>query len=113
MLNWKAAVTEAEMNNAAIGLPTYRFREGVKIDMYRARIVTQAFQETEGLPVPLQWAHMVEKLCDEIPIFIKQGELIVGDPNGALRMTIRWHPESNIDWMPEAITTGGFSKLCQ
>jgi len=114
MLNWKAAVTEvteAEMNNAAIGLPTYRFREGVKIDMARARLVTQAFKETEGLPVPLQYAHMVEKLCEEMPIFIKPGELIAGDPNGAPE-TIRWHPESNVDWMPEAITTGGFSKLC-
>ena len=109
-LYWKAAVTENTMKDAAIGLPTYRFREGVKIDMSRARLVTEAFQETEGQPVPLQWARMVEKLCEEMPIFIKDGELIAGDPNGGANK-VRWHPESNVDWMPEAVTTGGFSEL--
>jgi hypothetical protein len=109
-LYWKAAVTENTMKDAAIGLPTYRFREGVKIDMSRARLVTEAFRETEGQPVPLQWARMVEKLSEEMPIFIKDGELIAGDPNGGANK-VRWHPESNVDWMPEAVTTGGFSEL--
>jgi len=109
-LYWKAAVTENKLKDAAIGLPTYRSREGVKIDMARARIVTEAFQETEGQPVPVQWARMVEKLCEEMPVFIKDGELIVGDPNGGANK-VRWHPESNVDWMPEAVTTGGFSEL--
>lgn len=109
-LYWKAAVTEDKMENAAMGLTKYGFREGVKIDMARARLVTAAFRETEGQPVPLQHARMVEKLCDEMPVFIKDGELIVGDPNGGANK-VRWHPESNTDWMPEAVTTGGFSGL--
>jgi hypothetical protein len=53
---------------------------------------------------------MVERLADEMPIFIKDGELIVGDPNGGAE-NIRWYPETNVDWMPEAVTTGGFSGL--
>ena len=73
MLNWKGAVTEHEMANAAMGLPSYRFRKGIKIDMSRARIVTEAFRETEGQPIVLQYARMVEKLCDEMPVFIKDG----------------------------------------
>ncbi len=109
-LYWKAAVCENEMENAATGLSRVRFREGVKIDMNRARIVTAAFRETEGQPVTLQYARMVEKLCDEMPVFIKDGELIVGDPNGGASK-VRWHPEVNVDWMPEAVTTGGFSEL--
>ncbi len=107
VLNWKGAVTEHELANAAMGLPKTRFREGVKIDMCRARIVTAAFRETEGEPIQLQYARMVEKLCDEIPVFIKDGELIVGDPNGGADK-IRWYPEINVDWVPEAVTTGGF-----
>jgi len=109
-VNWKGAVTENELENAAMGLSRQGFREGVKIDMARARIVTAAFRETEGQPVPLQYARMVEKLCEEMPVFIKDGELIVGDPNGGANK-VRWHPEVNVDWMPEAVTTGGFSEL--
>ena len=41
---------------------------------------------------------------------IKDGELIVGDPNGEANK-IRWYPETNVDWMPEAVTTGGFSQI--
>ncbi len=109
-LNWKAAVTENELENADMGLGRQSFREGVKIDMARARIVTAAFRETEGQPVTLKYARMVEKLCDEMPIFIKDGELIVGDPNGGANK-VRWHPEVNVDWMPDAVTTGGFSEI--
>lgn len=110
MLNWKAAVTESTMENAAMGLSRYTFRKGVRIDMDRARIVTAAFRETEGQPIVLQYTRMVEKLCEEMPIFIKEGELIVGDPNGGAN-EVRWHPEVNVDWMPEAVTIGGFSDL--
>jgi pyruvate formate-lyase/glycerol dehydratase family glycyl radical enzyme len=78
--------------------------------MARARIVTAAFRETAGQPIVLQYARMVEKLCDEMPIFIKDGELIVGDPNGGAEK-VRWYPETNVDWMPEAVTTGGFSEI--
>ena len=109
-LYWKAAVAENEMENAATGLSRVRFREGVKIDMNRARIVTAAFRETEGQPVTLQYARMVEKLCEGMTVFIKDGELIVGDPNGGANK-VRWHPEANVDWMPDAVTTGGFSEL--
>jgi len=109
-LYWKGAVTESTLEKAEEGLGRVRFREGVKIDMARARIVTAAFRETDGQPVPLQYARMVEKLCEEMPVFIKDGELIVGDANGGADK-VRWYPEVNVDWMPEAVTTGGFSGI--
>ncbi len=109
-LYWKASVSENEMENASMGLPKTTFREGVRIDMSRARIVTAAFKETEGQPVPFRYARMVEKLCDEMPIFIKDGELIIGNPNGGAEK-VRWYPEVNVDWMPEAVTTGGFAEI--
>ena len=109
-LCWKASVATNELENVALGLPRVTFRRGVRIDMDRARIVTAAFRETAGQPIVLQYARMVEKLCDEMPIFIKDGELIVGDPNGGADR-VRWYPETNVDWMPEAVTTGGFSEI--
>jgi len=109
-LCWKASVSDNELENEAIGLPVCHFRPGVRIDMNRARLATAAFRETEGQPIVLQYARMVEKLCDEMSIFIKDGELIVGDPNGGAEK-VRWYPETNVDWMPEAVTTGGFAEI--
>lgn len=105
-LHWKAAVTDNELDDEAMGLPKCGFRPDVRIGMDRARIVTAAFRESEGQPIVLQYARMVEKLCDEMPIFITDGELIVGDPNGGPEK-VRWYPETNVDWVPEAVTTGG------
>jgi len=108
-LFWKAAV-QSDIINLAMGLGKLEFRQGIRVDMDRARIVTQAFRESEGLPPVYQWTRMVEKLCDEMPIFIKEGEFIVGDANSAPD-EVRWYPEVNVEWMPAAVTTGGFSNM--
>ena len=78
----KAAVIK-DFINVFMGHGKMEFRKGIRVDVDRARIVTEAFMETEGQPRVLRFARMMEKLCEEMPIFIKQGELIVGDPNGA------------------------------
>ncbi len=72
--------------------------------------VTRAYRETEGQPWVMRRARAVEKMCDEMPIFIKPGELIVGDANGSPD-EIRWYPEASAWWMPEGVTTGGFSDM--
>ena len=102
--------TTKEWINVAAGIGKCTFREGqeIKIDLDRARLVTRAYRETEGQPWAIRRAKAVEKLCDEMPIFIKPGELIVGDANGAPD-EIRWYPETSAWWMPEGVTTGGFS----
>ena len=92
-LHWKASIVK-DWINVSLGLGKMEFRQGIRVDLDRARLVTQAFRETEGQPRVLQYARMVEKLCDEMPIFIKEGELIVGDPNGTPD-EVRWYPESN------------------
>ena len=110
-LYWKSSTTKEWVNVAAgIGKCTFRKGQKIKIDMDRARLVTRAYRETEGQPWAIRRAKAVEKLCEEMPIFIKPGELIVGDANGAPD-EIRWYPEHNAWWMPEAVTTGGFSEM--
>ena len=110
-LYWKAAVTK-EWIDVAAGLGKCTFREGqkIKVDLDRARLVTRAYRETEGQPWAIRRAKAVEKLCEEMPIFIKPGELVVGDANGAPD-EIRWYPETVVSYMPDAVTTGGFSQM--
>ena len=110
-LKWKAAVSK-EWLNAALGLSkcTYRQGERIKLDLDRARLLTKSYRETEGQPWAIRRAKAVQKLCEEMPILIKPGELIVGDPNGAPD-EIRWYPEVSVWWMPEAVTNGGYSEM--
>lgn len=110
-LYWKSAVTKELVSVAAgIGKCTFREGQGIKLDIDRARLVTRAYRETEGQPWAIRRAKSVEKMCEEMPIFIKPGELIVGDANGAPD-EIRWYPEASAWWMPEAVATGGFSAM--
>ena len=59
-LYWKCSVTH-DIVNVAMGLANCEFREGVRMDLDRARLVTQAFKESEGQPMVLRYARMVEK----------------------------------------------------
>jgi len=110
-LKWKAAVTK-EWLNVGLGLGKCTFRQGqdLRMDMDRARLVTKSYKETEGEPWVIRRAKALERLCEEMPIFIKPGELIVGDPNSALD-EIRWYPEISVWWMPDAVTSGGYSEM--
>ena len=45
---------------------------------HRAVSVTQSYQDTEGLPLITRRAKMVEILLRNHPVFIQEGELIVG-----------------------------------
>jgi pyruvate-formate lyase len=108
---WKSSTTTEWINVAAgVGKCTFRKGQSIKIDVDRARLVTRAYRETEGQPWTVRRAKAVEKLCAEMPIFIKPGELIVGDANGSPD-EIRWYPETSAWWMPDGITTGGFSDM--
>ena len=51
----------------------------------------------------LRKAHACKLMCEEVPICIKPGELIIGDPNGAFD-EIRWHPENCVEFMPAVVT---------
>ena len=93
-----------------MGIGKATFRKNVRLDMDRARLWTRAYRETEGMPMVLRRAYACKLMCEEMPIFIKPGELIVGDPNGSPD-EIRWHPENCVEFMPEAVTTGGFSEM--
>ncbi len=69
-----------------------------------------SFEDRITKSVPYDWGYGSTPRTEEMPIFIKPGELIVGDANGSPD-EIRWYPETSTWWMPEGITTGGFSEM--
>ena len=110
-LTYKAAVIK-DFVNLAIGLAKCRFREGenVRVDLDRARLVTDSYKRTDGMPWVARVADAFINLCENFPIFIKPGELIVGDPNSHPD-ELRWYPEVASSYMPESVTEGGFSDM--
>jgi formate C-acetyltransferase len=110
-LKWKAAVVK-DFEEVFLGLAKCEFRNGesIRVDVDRARLITESFRETDGQPWASRQAKAFAHLCDKLPIFIKAGELIVGDPNGAPDK-LRWHPEISSDFMVEAVSTGNFSEM--
>jgi len=65
---------------------------------FRAVAVTRNYQETEGLPIVIRRAKMLERILSEQPVLIQEGELIVGmktlKPRGSPVF-----PEINCDWL--------------
>ena len=103
----KSAVIKDFVN---MGSGEITFRNEVRIDMDRASIVTKAYKETEGHPMVIRRAKSFYKLCDEMPIFIRPLDLIVGSPNSAPD-EVRWYPEADVSYMPQAITDGGYKHM--
>lgn len=56
-----------------------------EICLERARLVTQAYKETEGEPMVIRRAKALAKVLDEMTIFIQPDQLIVGNQASKLR----------------------------
>jgi len=50
-----------------------------EVDVSRAILVTEAYRETEGEPIPIRRAKALSKILSNMPIHILDGELIVGN----------------------------------
>ena len=107
-VKWKAAVVK-DFFNVVIGLAKCEFRkeEHIRVDMDRARLVTQSYRQTDGQPWAIRAAKAFANVCENIPLFIKPGELIIGDPNSAPD-ELRWYPEIACEHIPDAVSNGGF-----
>jgi len=54
-------------------------RRTAPISLERAKLQTASYKETEGLPPALRRARIFEKIVTEIPIYIDEEQLLVGD----------------------------------
>ena len=75
------------------------------LSLERARLVTSSYKETDGLPIPIRRAKAFEKIVAEIPIYIDEGQLLVGD-YGSRPMAVEWFPEYAVDWVPGELEDG-------
>ena len=88
---------------------TERLREALVTQKYticadRAVLLTQSYRQTEGMHPAIRQALAFEKVLREMPIWIRDGELIVGNvaakPNGA-----NIFPEYDCEWMEGELDT--------
>ena len=76
------------------------------VESERAVLVTESFKETEGLPVILRRAKAVEKIFNQLPITIRDDELVVGAITKNPRST-EICPEFSYDWVAKEFETMG------
>ncbi len=69
----------------------------------RARIVTESYKQTEGRHPAIRRATAIAKVFDEMPIFIRPDELIVGQRAATLGGRAVY-PEFNLDGLDESTT---------
>src|SRR4030067_131314 len=78
------------------------YRPGVKLCLYKGRLVTESYKETEGEPIILRRAKAMANLLDKMTIWIGKHEKIVGnyasDPDSLIS-----YPEQFWRWLDKAI----------
>lgn len=76
------------------------------VEADRAVLVTEAYKETEGLPPILRRAKVAEKIFNNLPVTIRDDELIVGAITRNPRST-EICPEFSFDWVEKEFDTMG------
>ena len=74
------------------------------IDLERAKIVTETFMKTEGEPWVLRRAKAFKEQCSKQPVFIQEGELIVGNPGSVPRAGVLC-PDVSYRYLDEELDT--------
>ncbi len=75
-----------------------------EIEADRAVLVTEAYRETEGLPVILRRSKAYKKILENIPVTIRDDELIVGSATRAPR-GCQVFPEFSYKWLESELDT--------
>ena len=68
------------------------------LDMERAKLVTQSYKETEGQPVALRRARALAHLLDNMTIYIRPDEMIVGN-YASNSDSVPFYPELAWKWI--------------
>ncbi len=76
-------------------------RDNAPVCIDRARLITRAFKETEGQALIIRRAHAFETVMREIPIFINDEQLIVGD-FGSKPMAPEFFPDLAASWVVDS-----------
>jgi pyruvate formate-lyase/glycerol dehydratase family glycyl radical enzyme len=55
------------------------YREGLKVDLQRSRLLTESYKQTEGEPITIRRAKALRHILANMDIYIQDWELIVGN----------------------------------
>jgi len=88
--------TREETRGARIWNRMLEYRKEGRLSLSRARLVTESYKRTEGLPAPIRRAKAFENIVTHIPIFIEEEELLAGSFS-ARPMYFEWYPEFAVD----------------
>ncbi|MBR5155373.1 MAG: glycyl radical protein [Clostridia bacterium] len=80
------------------------FAKMPEIEADRAVLITESYKETEGLPIITRRAKAFKKIMENIPITIREDELIVGSATKAPR-GCQMFPEFSFEWMEAELDT--------
>ncbi len=80
------------------------FAKMPEIEADRAVLVTESYKETEGLPIHTRRAKAFKKILENIPITIRDEELVVGSATKAPR-GCQMFPEFSFEWMEAELDT--------
>ncbi len=80
------------------------FREMPEIEGDRAVIVTDTYRRTEHLPIIKRRAIVFKDICEQLPIYIRPGELIVGS-NSSKPRGCQTFPEYSYEWLEAELDT--------
>ncbi|MDE6924090.1 MAG: glycyl radical protein [Acetatifactor sp.] len=75
-----------------------------EIESARARLIAESYRETEALPIVMRRAKAFEHILDNIPIIIRENELIVGSTTIAPR-GCQTYPEFSYKWLEAEFET--------
>ena len=82
------------------------YREGVKICLERARLLTESYKETEGQPMMLRRAKALAHILDNMTIYIQNKEIIVGN-FASTPDALPTYPEFYWRWLERGVQPGG------
>ena len=85
-----------------LGTTVAKYREGTRICVERARLITEAYKESEGEPEILKKAKAIKKIVEGMTIYIKLGELIVGNISSTPE-SLPTYPEISHRWLSRSI----------
>ena len=80
------------------------YRKMPEIEAARAVLVTESYRQTENEPMVMRRAHAFEHILDNIPIIIRDEELIVGSTTLAPR-GCQTYPEFSFEWLEPEFDT--------
>ena len=80
------------------------FKKMPEIEAERAVLLTESYKSTEGEPIIMRRAKAFKHICDNIPIYIREEELIVGSTNKNPR-GCQTFPEFSYEWLQDEFDT--------